>query len=94
MEYINYVIDNADAFATPFFVFVGVFIIAVGIRGFVYRLLARWARKTVTRVDDAIIKSTRGPSLLWCAVVGIQIAVGTSQLNPQIIYTPTNSLVP
>jgi MscS family membrane protein len=52
---------------------------------FAYRLLDRWSRKTATRLDDAILKSTRGPSLLWCVIVGIQIAVGTSQLDPPII---------
>ena len=37
MQYVNYVIDNADTFATPLFVFLGVFIVALGLRRFAYR---------------------------------------------------------
>ena len=85
MQYVNYVIDNADTFATPFFVFLWVFLVALGLRRIAYRLMARWARRTTTRIDDEIIKATRGPSLLWCVIVGIQVAVATSPLDLQII---------
>ena len=85
MQVVDFVLNNPDAFVIRGLVFLGVFAVALGFRRFAYRLLDRWARKTETRLDEALITSTRGPSLLWCVIIAIHIAVGTSETNPQVI---------
>jgi small-conductance mechanosensitive channel len=85
MKYVDLLLNNPQAFITPFLVFVGVFALTLGARRFAYRFLHRWAQKTATTLDETIIGTTRGPSLLWCAIIAIQVAVGTSQASPQVI---------
>lgn len=85
MKYVDFVVNNPEAFITPFLVFVGVFALTLGARRFAYRFLHRWAQKTATTLDETVIGTTRGPSLLWCVIVAIQVAVGTSQASPQVI---------
>ena len=85
MQYVDYVLNHPDAFLTPALVFVAVFLIALTFRRFAYRLLDRWAQRTTTKLDEAILATTRGPSLLWCAIIGAHVAIGTSQANDQII---------
>jgi len=85
MQYVEYVLNNPQFFVTPALVFLGVFAVALAFRGFAYRILERWARRTETKVDEALLASTRGPSLLWCAIIGIHVAISTSEANAQII---------
>ncbi len=88
MQYVDFVLNNPEAFVMPGLVFFALLVVALGLRRLAYRLLDRWARKTTTQLDEGIIASTRGPSLLWCVIIAIHIAVGTSETNLQIInYT-------
>ena len=34
-------------------------------RVFAFRALHRWARQTTSRVDDVILATLRGPSVIW-----------------------------
>ena len=88
MQSVDFVLNNPETFVVPGLVFVGVLVVTLGLRRLAYRLFDRWARKTETQLDEAIIASTRGPSMLWCVIIAIHIAVGTSQTNLQVInYT-------
>jgi len=58
----------------------GLLIIAASIgiaylsRRFVFAALRRRARRTRTRVDDALLTAVRGPFVLWCACGGVYAA--------------------
>ncbi len=54
--------------------------IALGFRHLVLRALHRWASRTATRVDDMVLESVRTPSFVWCVLIGLYIAVDTTQL--------------
>jgi len=85
MQYVDDVMNNPETFLTPVLVFLGVLLVALGVRRFVYGVLDRWARKTPTQLVDALLATTRGPSLLWCVIIGVHVAVGTSQASAQVI---------
>ena len=88
MQYVDFVLNNPNAFVMPGLVFLAVFVVALGFRRFAYRLLERWARKTENTLDEALLATTRGPSLLWCIIIAAHVAIGTSEANAQIInYT-------
>jgi small-conductance mechanosensitive channel len=85
MQYVDALVNNPQALLTPALVFLGVFVVALGFRHFVYRVLERWARTSATKLDDTLLATTRGPSLLWCVVIAAHVAIGTSEADPQII---------
>jgi small-conductance mechanosensitive channel len=75
-------------FLTPALVLIGVFALTWMVRSFIFRLLTRWADRTSTALDDKLIATTRGASLLWCVITAVHVAIGTSQASPQVIgYT-------
>ncbi len=61
---------------------VGVAILVTGlcilIRKVLYQWLSRISRRTKTELDDIIVRSTRGASLLWCFVAGIYTGLALS----------------
>jgi len=48
------------------------------VRSVTFRILHAWARKTTTQVDDIIIASIGGPSILFAIAVGIHIGLSFS----------------
>lgn len=49
--------------------------VLLAVRSIAFRLVSRWARKTVTTVDDAIMASIKGPSIFWAIALGIYIGI-------------------
>jgi small-conductance mechanosensitive channel len=47
-------------------------------------MLGRWAAATATTVDDLILETLRKPSLVWCAWLGLYIAVDTARLPERL----------
>ncbi|HEX9726073.1 MAG TPA: mechanosensitive ion channel family protein [Vicinamibacteria bacterium] len=85
MQYVDYILNHPQTLLTPALVFLGVFVVALGFRRFAYRVLERWARTTSTNLLEALLATTRGPSLLWCVIIGAHVAIGTSEADAQII---------
>ncbi|MDI6890766.1 MAG: mechanosensitive ion channel family protein [Thermodesulfovibrionales bacterium] len=56
------------------------------IRGIVFRLLHRWAKKTETKIDDIIIGSFRIPSIYWCLAIGLYIGIAISELPERYAF--------
>lgn len=50
------------------------------VRGVTFRLLHKWAEKTMTKIDDIIIGSFRIPSVYWCLAIGLYTGVEVSDL--------------
>jgi small-conductance mechanosensitive channel len=61
-------------------IFVGVAGLALGLRFLALRALHRWAASTATQMDDLLLSSLRAPSIVWCVLIGIYIAVDAAQL--------------
>ncbi|MDH5201687.1 MAG: mechanosensitive ion channel family protein [Nitrospirota bacterium] len=56
------------------------------IRGVVFRLLHRWAKKTETRIDDIIIKAFKTPSMYWCIALGLYVGVAISEFPERYVF--------
>lgn len=63
----------------------GVTIAGLIVRKFLFAAFQRWARKTETPIDDMVLASLKGPSLLWSVAIGLYVAIGTSELAPKYI---------
>lgn len=53
------------------------------VRGLAFRLLHRWAGRSQTSLDDLILASIRGPSLLWAVVLALFVGFQVSDLSPK-----------
>ncbi len=61
--------------------------ILLALRAIAFRLFARWAERTATKLDDVLLSSLRWPSELWAAAISIYIGVASSDLSErQIAY--------
>ena len=47
-------------------------------RSVLFRLLHAWAKRTGTVLDDIIVESTRNPSVLFAAAIGVHIGLSFS----------------
>jgi len=65
-------------FAVPAAVVLGFTLILLIARSVTYRLLHAWAKRTTTQVDDIIIASTKNPSILLAAAIGVHIGLAFS----------------
>ncbi len=71
-SYLDYVI--------PITIAVGALIIGLIVRRFLFQYLHELAEKTHWEFDDIIIQATRGPFLIWVAMLGIYLALEFSHL--------------
>ena len=68
--------------ALPIAVFIGVSLLSVLARRFLFVLLQRWARRTESPLDDILTGSVKGPSLLWCFILGIYLGLASAEVPP------------
>ena len=80
MELLNFDFDQWRDILLPLGVAAITVLCALLFRRFAYRQLARWTAKTSAELGDIIVRVTRGPSLIWCFLAGIYLAVTTSKL--------------
>lgn len=77
----------------PLGIFVGVLLIGYGVRAWLYRLLARWAEQSATRLDDVILQATKIPSLLWILLISAVIARQAVELDTELGQTLDRVLI-
>jgi small-conductance mechanosensitive channel len=70
----------------------GVAVLLFFIRSLLFKVLGRWAAKTKSTVDDTVIASLRGPSILWCIAFAIHVGVGTSGLSVRYVTYLTKAV--
>ena len=70
--------------AKALIIFVAVTALGLSLRYGALRTLSRWAKRTATHVDDMLLESLRFPSLVWCLLIGVYIAVDTAHLPPRL----------
>lgn len=75
-------------------------LVATGIlyvlRGIAFRMARRWADSTATQLDDIIVSSLKGPSVFWCAAIGLYLGISLSDLpakHTQYLSTLINVIV-
>ena len=66
--------------AIPAGVAVLVTLLALLVRGVLYGQLHKWTARTKSELDDMVVHSTRGPSLFWCFVLGLYVALQVAEL--------------
>jgi small-conductance mechanosensitive channel len=71
-----------DHTAAPVCVFLITLFIGYLVRAIVLRRLEAMAAKTVSQVDDMVIRAIRLPMLIWFLMLGVHLAVQTSHLPP------------
>jgi small-conductance mechanosensitive channel len=73
--------DNAvQQFFVPGIIVVSSTAALLILRSITFRVLHQWAKRTDTRLDDIIIKSTKNPSLLFAIATGIHIGLSFSEI--------------
>jgi small-conductance mechanosensitive channel len=65
-------------FIVPVATALGCMLVLLIIRAVLFRILHAWAEKTATQLDDIIINSTKNPSILLAAAIGIHIGLAFS----------------
>lgn len=70
-------------FLTALTFFMGGAAIALGIRSLAFRALARWARSTGTLIDDIVTQNLRLPSIFWCLLLSLYVALDQAHLPPR-----------
>ncbi len=58
-------------------VFAAVTSLALGLRFLALRALHRWASATAAPVSHLVLQSLKTPSIIWCVLIGIDVAVDT-----------------
>ena len=73
-------VQNWNVLLVPTVVFLSVFAAGYSLQSLFFRLLAKWAARTSTRLDDMLAEALRGPMTLWILILGLYLAAQTSQL--------------
>jgi small-conductance mechanosensitive channel len=68
----------------PLGIFVALFVVGYLVRAALYRLLARWAAKSATQLDDIIIATTKLPSLFWILLLSALIALQLVEISEDL----------
>lgn len=72
------------ALAVPFAVLLAVMVTGWFARRFLFRVLGRWAEKSNGRFDDLLVQALRGPFILWVMILGLHLAVQSSELPTRV----------
>ncbi len=68
----------------PLAVLLAVLATGVFTRHYLFRVLERWAAKSKARFDDLLVQALRGPFLLWVMILGLHLAIQSSELPGRI----------
>src|ERR1022692_4365133 len=64
----------------PVVIFAVTFAVAWLVRAVVLRALRAWAERSKSRAGSILSGALRGPMLIWCVILGVQIALQLSDL--------------
>lgn len=68
----------------PFAVLLAVLATGWFARRYLFRVLERWAAKSKVRFDDLLVQALRGPFMLWVMILGLHLAVQSSELPVRV----------
>jgi small-conductance mechanosensitive channel len=58
--------------------------LALGLRYLAFRALRRWASQAISRMRDILAASLRLPSLIWCVLIGLYVAIDIASLPERV----------
>ncbi len=67
-------------FLVPAATALGCMLVLLIIRFVTFRILRAWAKRTASKLDDIIIDSTKNPSILFAAALGLHIGLSFSEI--------------
>lgn len=73
--------ENWPAWATPATVFLLTLFMGWPARQLLFRAMRRWTKTTSTNLDDIVIRAVYGPFMLWVVMLGLYLAMQSSQLS-------------
>lgn len=69
----------------PVLIFLGTVFCGYILRKVVFVKLSKWAKKSKTQIDDAILSAIKGPFILWFVILGFYFAMGSSELPEKLV---------
>lgn len=84
MEHIQLVRGYASQLLIPVLIFCLTIAVGLLVRRLIFSALSRWAKKTSGQIDDIIVRSVRGPFLIWVLMLAIHLAAQISPLPDKI----------
>ena len=84
---INPILHGFITTSVPLIVFSTVFVAGYVARKILFKRLLNWAGNTASPLDDVIISAAKGPSLIWCLMLAIYLAIESSSLPRDIADT-------
>ena len=79
-------IQRSIALVLPVSIFLFTVIAGYIIRKILFRRLSHWASASSTQIDDIIITATKGPFIVWCLMLGLYFALGSSKLPGELTH--------
>ena len=83
-QVLQFISNNWREIIAPLIVFGITMVIGWFVRAIIFGQLAKWALKTETQIDDVIVESTKGPSLIWLLIAAIYFGIQISHLSEGI----------
>jgi small-conductance mechanosensitive channel len=84
MRFAELVRDRTFQLFVPLLVFCVTLVLGFLVRRLLFSALERWARKTARQIDDLIVRSIRGPFMIWVLMLAIHLAAQVSLLPEKI----------
>ena len=84
---INPILHGFITTSVPLILFSTVFVAGYVARKILFKRLLNWAGNTASPLDDVIISAAKGPSLIWCLMLAIYLAIESSSLPRDIADT-------
>lgn len=82
---IHFLFDQFFAASVPLIIFSTIFLIGYVFRKVLFRRLSHWSKKTSSPLNDVIVSAIKGPSLIWCLMLAIYLAIEISSLSQDIV---------
>ena len=79
---LNWLRINWADVVVPLIVFLAVYVCALWLRRFAYRVFDQWAKQSRWDGSQILVRNTRTPFLYWFLLLGAYIAVHISSLDP------------
>lgn len=77
----------------PFAVLLTVIAVGWSTRRFLFSALEKWAEKSKSRFDDLVVQALRGPFMLWVMILGLHLAVQSSELPARVTALTAKALL-
>ncbi|MFH0876898.1 MAG: mechanosensitive ion channel family protein [Candidatus Omnitrophota bacterium] len=83
----EWLMEKGTAILIAVVVFLGVLFVGMLVRKILFSRLAKWVQKTKSHADDVIIEMIHGPFLIWCAMLGLYLALQATSLGENFVAT-------